>query len=58
MTKTPTVRIGDLVELPEVRTVIQLADLEDAELASRILEDFVLTEDCDTALRTIVEAVN
>jgi hypothetical protein len=51
-------RIGDLVELPLVRTVIQLADLEDAELASRILDDFVLTADSDVALTTLLESIS
>jgi hypothetical protein len=57
MKDIPSARIGDLVELPLVRTVVQLADLEDAKLASRILDDFVLTADSDVALTTLLEAV-
>ncbi len=58
MTDSKSVRIGDLVELPLVRTVIQLADLEDAELAARILDDFVLTADSDVALSTLLKSIS
>ncbi|MFQ5791469.1 MAG: DUF6079 family protein, partial [Acidobacteriota bacterium] len=57
MTEGASHRIRDLVELPEVRTVIQLADLDDPELSSRILEDFVLTTDCDFALSALLESM-
>jgi len=50
-------RVGDLVELPPVRTVIQLADLENEGLAREILEDFVLTADCDFALTALLDAM-
>ena len=49
--------IRDLVELPRVRTVVQLADLENPELASSILQDFVLTVDSDVALSTLLESM-
>ena len=52
-----TVRIGELVELPRVRTVIQLADVSDETLARGILEDFVLTADCDFALSALLDAM-
>ncbi|TDI45876.1 MAG: hypothetical protein E2P02_06610 [Acidobacteria bacterium] len=51
------VRIGELVELPRVRTVIQLADVSDETLARGILEDFVLTADCDFALSALLDAM-
>ncbi len=38
-----TVRVGELVDLPRVRTVIQLADFSDETLARRILDEFFLT---------------
>ena len=49
--------IRDLIELPPVRTVIQLADLADEELAKSIAFDFVLTADCDFALTALLEAM-
>jgi hypothetical protein len=54
---TPPLRIGDLVELPEVRTVVQIADARDAALSARLLDDFVLTGDCDVALTTLLESL-
>ena len=51
------VRIGELVELPRVRTVIQLADVSDETLARGILDDFVLTADCDFALSALLDAM-
>ena len=51
------VRIGELVELPPVRTVIQLADVSDETLARGILDDFVLTADCDFALSALLDAM-
>jgi len=52
-----TVTIRDLIELPRVRTVIQLADLADPELSKSIAFDFLLTSDCDFALTAILEAM-
>ena len=52
-----TVRIGELVELPRVRTVIQLVDVSDEALARGILDDFVLTADCDFALSALLDAM-
>ncbi len=51
------VRIRDLVELPRVRTVIQLADVSDETLVRGILEDFVLTTDCDFALTSLLDTM-
>ena len=50
-------RVGDLVELPPVRTVIQLADLANERLAREIVEDFVLTADCDFVLTALLDAM-
>ncbi len=57
MNKPTATRIRDLVELPRVRTVIQLADLEDPGLSASLLEDFILTADCDFALSTVLESM-
>ena len=50
-------RVGDLVDLPPVRTVIQLADLANERLAAEIVEDFVLTADCDFVLTALLDAM-
>ena len=50
-------RVGDLVELPPVRTVIQLANLANERLAREIAEDFVVTADCDFVLTALLDAM-
>lgn len=57
MNEPVAIRIGDLVELPHVRTVVQLADLKDPELAGALLADFILTEDSDFALKTVFHSL-
>jgi len=52
-----TETIRDLIELPPVRTVIQLSDLADEALSKSIAFDFVLTADCDFALTALFEAM-
>lgn len=52
-----TETIRDLIELPPVRTVIQLSDLADEALSKSIAFDFVLTADCDFALTALLEAM-
>lgn len=45
-------KISDLIEVPEIRTVIQLADAEsqDRELRNELLETFVLTDEISSHL--------
>jgi hypothetical protein len=49
--------IRDLIELPLVRTVIQLADVDDEALSKSIALDFVLTADSDFALTAVLQAM-
>ena len=50
-------RIGDLVEIPEIKTVIQLEDLNDPRLSRMILETFVLTREVRDNLTAILESL-
>ncbi len=49
--------IKDLIELPEVKTVIQLSDLERPDLRQKLSESFILTEDVSLALTSCLEAM-
>jgi hypothetical protein len=53
----PAPSVGDLVELPPVRTVVQLGDAADPGLAARLVDDFVLTADCDVALGAVLRSL-
>lgn len=46
--------IGDLVEIPEIKTVIQLEDLKDPRLSRMILETFVLTGEVLDNLKAVL----
>jgi hypothetical protein len=46
-------RIGDLVDVPEIKTVIQLGDLKDDELRRMIIETFVITAEVLNNLTSI-----
>jgi hypothetical protein len=37
------IKVGDLVEIPEIKTVIQLKDIEESNLRQMILDSFVVT---------------
>jgi hypothetical protein len=37
------IKIGDLIEVPEIKTVIQLKDIEESSLRQMILDSFVVT---------------
>lgn len=56
-TPAESLRIGDLVEVPDIKTVIQLKDLEDPNLREMILDTFVLTEEVSGNLRSIFSAM-
>jgi len=51
-------RIGDLVEIPEIKTVIQLEDLKDPQLSRMILETFVLTQEVLDNLKAILTSLS
>ncbi|HEY3354159.1 MAG TPA: DUF6079 family protein [Polyangia bacterium] len=51
-------RLGDLVEIPELRTVVQLADLGDPRLRRVLLESFLLTPDAREHLGVILRALD
>lgn len=52
------VRIRDLVDVPDIRTVIQLEDLKDSNLRRMILETFVLTREVRDNLRAILTGLS
>jgi hypothetical protein len=54
---SPPPRIGDLIEVPELRTVVQLADLGDPKLRRALLDSFLLTPDAEACLQSVVRAV-
>ena len=37
------IKVGDLIEIPEIKTVIQLKDIEESSLRQMILDSFVVT---------------
>ncbi len=49
--------IGDLIEVPEIKTVIQLKDLEKLELRQMILDSFVVTEEVHQNLEKILNSL-
>jgi energy-coupling factor transporter ATP-binding protein EcfA2 len=48
-----TLYIRDLIEIPDIKTVIQLEDLKDSNLRRMIIETFVLTGEVQDNLRAI-----
>ena len=51
-------RVGDLVEIPEIKTVIQLKDLEDTHLRRMILNSFVVTGEVESSLQAILTSLS
>lgn len=51
------IRIGDLIEVPEIKTVIQLQDLHDAGLREMILHSFVVTAEVRQSLEMILPSL-
>jgi hypothetical protein len=51
------IRIGDLVEVPEIKTVIQLKDLEREDLRRMILDSFVVTAEVAKALELVLKSL-
>ncbi len=52
MTVENNTKIKDLVEVPRVKTVIQMADLEDPELREFITSSFLLTDEVEDILNS------
>ena len=50
-------RVKDLVTLPSIKTVIQLRDTQDPEERSRLVGNFVLTQEVSFGLRVILQHI-
>ncbi len=50
-------KVGDLIHVPPVRTVIRLADLGEHKLRRQIIESFVLTNEVSFAISTLLGKV-
>ncbi len=50
-------KIGDLIHVPPVRTVIRIADLADDTLRRHLVETFVLTAEVAFSISTILEKI-
>ena len=48
-----SLKIRDLVEVPDIRTVIQLEDVKDSNLRRMIVETFVLTSEVESNLQAV-----
>jgi len=49
--------IGDLIEVPEIKTVIQMQDLKDPFLRKMIVETFVLTSEVTSNLQAVLTSL-
>ena len=52
------IKVGDLVEIPEIKTVIQLKDLQDPKLRQMILLSFVVTAEVQKNLEMILSSLS
>lgn len=52
------IRVGDLIEVPEIKTVIQLRDIEEASLRQMILDSFVVTSEVMKNLEMILPSLS
>ncbi len=52
-----SLKINDLVEIPDIRTVIQLEDLKDSNLRRMIVETFVLTSEVQSNLEAVLTSI-
>lgn len=50
-------RLEDLIEVPPVRTVIQIADIDHPERRQELVTSFVLTAEAEVALNNVLAAV-
>lgn len=49
--------LKDIIDVPEVKTVIQLSDICDQDLKTKLAESFVLTSEVYSNLKTVVEMI-
>jgi hypothetical protein len=54
---SPGPTVGDLIRVQPVRTVVQLADLQDPALSAELLDGFVVTAEVGRALRAVFAAL-
>jgi len=52
------IKVGDLIEVPEIKTVIQLKDIEESSLRQMILESFVVTTEVMKNLELIFTSLS
>src|SRR5947207_3409172 len=52
----PGVKVGDLIEIPELRTVVRLGEAENEGQAAALAREFVFTEDAVRALKLLGRA--
>jgi len=52
------IKVGDLIEVPEIRTVIQLKDLQDSNLRQMIINSFVVTTEVMKSLEMILTSLS
>jgi energy-coupling factor transporter ATP-binding protein EcfA2 len=52
------IKVGDLVEIPEIKTVIQLRDIEESSLRQMILDSFVVTTEVMKNLEMILTSLS
>ena len=50
-------KLGDLIDVPPIRTVIQLADTQRAELQEELLDRFVVTQDIQHLFERLLHAL-
>jgi Family of unknown function (DUF6079) len=51
------IKVGDLVEIPGIKTVIQLKDLQESGLRQMILHSFVVTQEVMKSLEMILTSL-
>jgi hypothetical protein len=52
------IKVGDLIETPEIKTVIQLKDLQESNLRQMILHSFVITAEVMKSLEMILTSLS
>ena len=52
------IKVGDLIEIPEIKTVIQLRDIEELNLRQMILDSFVVTTEVLKNLEMILTSLS
>ncbi|MDY7031542.1 MAG: DUF6079 family protein, partial [Thermodesulfobacteriota bacterium] len=50
--------LQDIIDIPQVKTVIQLSDIRDQSLRERLTEDFILTSEVYSHLKAILQMID